>query len=159
MAFTIESNIQLPPITQVDITPMTDLGRQTWGRDPIYGYAQFIYAKATAAATVGQPVTIDQYNQTGVLTVTTARGKIGIAMATVAINSYGWFQIWGAAVVKSNTAVAQARVYATAVAGTVDDAVSATNAIDGAVYKTADGIPSAGFAVIDLNYPQMNGNG
>ena len=74
-------------------------------------------------------------------------------------NQFGWYQISGAAVAKSGAAVANASVYVTATAGTVDDAVVATDKVDGARYKTADGTPSAGLAVLQLARPSLNGNG
>lgn len=159
MAYTVESNLGLPPITQTDTVQMTDLGRKTAAKDPTYGYGEFVYVKATAAIAVGQPVLFDTYGATGILAVTTSRGLIGIAMAAIASGSYGWVQVLGNAVVKAGTVVANTAVYATAVAGTLDDAVSATNKLDNAIFKTADGTPAAGFAVAQIEYPSMTGNG
>jgi hypothetical protein len=80
-------------------------------------------------------------------------------MSANVANQFGWYQISGSAVVKAGTVAANASVYVTATAGTVDDAVVATDKIDGARFKTADGTPAAGFAVVELSRPALNGNG
>ena len=84
---------------------------------------------------------------------------MAFAMGTVALNSYGWYQIAGIAVAKSGTVAATALVYLTAVAGTIDDAVSATNKLEGALTRSTDGTPSAGFCLVQCSRPSANGNG
>ena len=80
-------------------------------------------------------------------------------MSANVANQFGWYQISGAAVIKAGTVAANGSVYATATAGTVDDAVVSGDKVDGARFKTADGTPSAGFAYCQLARPSLNGNG
>jgi len=159
MPYTIESNFGLQAITSSDTVALTDMGRKVVGRDATYGYGEFVHIKATAAITVGQAVLFDAYNSTGVLATTTSRGLVGFAMASIASGSFGWVQVFGNAVVVSTTAVASNIVYASATPGTVLSTVSATNQIDNAIFKTANGTPAAGFAVAQIAYPAMTGKG
>jgi len=136
------------------------LGTIRRGQDPVYGEGEFIYLRGVASTAVGDLVVYDQ--RSGVATtraVAGSRGPVAVAMSANVANQYGWYQISGAAVVNSNTAVANASVYVTATPGQVDDAVVATDKVDGARYKTASGTPSAGFAVLQLSRPALNGNG
>lgn len=127
--------------------------------DPTYGEGEFIYLKGLASTAVGEAVIYDQYANTTKRGVANDRGPVGVAMSANVASQYGWYQIKGSAVVKSATVAAGGAVFLTATAGTVDDAVVSTDKIDGARFKTADGTPAAGFAVVELDRPSANGNG
>lgn len=145
---------------ETSTTANAPLGTIRRGNDSTYGEGEFIYLRGVASTAVGDLVIYDQ--RSGVATTRTvagSRGPVAVAMSANVAGQYGWYQISGAAVVNSNTAVANASVYVTATAGQVDDAVVSTDKVDGARYKTASGTPAAGFAVLQLSRPSLNGNG
>ena len=80
-------------------------------------------------------------------------------MSANVANQQGWYQIAGSAVITAGTVAANGNVYVTATAGSVDDAVVAGDKVDGARFKTADGTPAAGQAIVQLDRPSLNGNG
>lgn len=127
--------------------------------DEVYGEGEFVYLKGVASTVVGSVVIFDQKLATTTLAVAGSRGPAAVAMSANVANQFGWYQVSGSAVAKANTVVANASVYAASPAGSVDDAVVATDKIDGARFKTADGTPAAGFAVLQLARPSLNGNG
>lgn len=135
------------------------LGKRIRGLDPVYGEGEFIYLKGLALTAVGEVVIYDQNANTTKRAVAGDRGPCAVSMSANVANQYGWYQIAGAAITKSAAAAANASPYLTAAAGTIDDAVVAGDKIDGARYKTADGTPSAGFAIVQLDRPSLNGNG
>jgi hypothetical protein len=146
-------------LSNVDTTPTQSVGTITQGFDVTMGAGEFIYLKGVASTVVGSTVIYDTYANTTVLTVAGSRGPVAVALAASVANTYGWYQIGGAAVIKAGTVLAGGNVYATATAGQVDDAVVAGDKIDGARLKTADGTPSAGLAIAELARPSMSANG
>jgi hypothetical protein len=77
-------------------------------------------------------------------------------MSANVASQYGWYQISGAAVVNVAAGFAAAAdVYATATAGTLDDAVVAGDLIAGLVGVTAIGTPTAGTAVMQAQNPTI----
>jgi hypothetical protein len=135
------------------------LGTIVKAQDPVYGEGEFIYLKGVASTVAGDVVVYDQRAGTTTRSVAGSRGPCAVALAPVLANQYGWYQVSGAAVVKSAAGTANSSVYVTATAGTVGTTVVATDKMDGARYKTADGTPAAGFAVLQLARPSLNGNG
>lgn len=136
------------------------IGLRTKGFDPTYGEGEFIYLKGISPTIAGSTVIYDEAANTTTLIVAGSRGPCAVAMSANVANQFGWYQIAGAASVKVAAAVAAgAAPYATATAGSIDDAVVATDKIDGARFKTADGTPAAGFALAQLDRPALNGNG
>lgn len=160
MAYTITTHLLgFQPIATTDTTQNHALGTIVAATDSTYGAGEFVYLKGVASTVVGDMVIFDQYAGTTTRTVAGSRGPTAVAMSINIASQYGWYQIAGATVAKSATAAANAAVYVTATAGTIDDAVVATDKIDGARYKTADGTPSAGFAILQLDRPHASGNG
>jgi hypothetical protein len=162
----------LPPITDTRLTTPVNvldqaqedqanlLGRRVRAFDPTYGEGEFIYLRGVASTIVGAAVIYDEFAKTTKLAVAGDRGPVAIAMSINLLNFSGWYQISGAAVIKAAAAVAAgAAVYWTATPGAVDDAVVATDKVSGMRFKTADGTPAAGFAVIELDRPSANGDG
>lgn len=151
-------------ITETSTTQKLTLGTIIEAKDvdtTLYGVGEFIYLKGVASTAIGDQVTYDLDAMTTTRTVAGTRGNIAYAMSANVANQFGWYQIAGTTVVKTgaNTVVALARPYATATAGTIDDAVVAGDAIDNARFITANGTPAAGFALMQINRPSMNGNG
>jgi hypothetical protein len=164
MAYTKTSTeVGFPPITssvaQGDYVKTPAIGTIAKFTDPTFGTGEFIWLNGVANTVVGSLIVYDQFAGTTTLSVVGSRGPVAVAMSANVASQQGWYQISGAAVVKSGTVAANGSVYATATAGVVDDAVVAGAKIDGAVFKTADGTPSSGFAIVQLDRPSMNGNG
>lgn len=170
-----------PDLTAVDNVQRYPAGTRIRGFDAALGYGEFVYLKGLASTAVGESV---KYDESGVTTrtVVATRGPIAIALtANTSATNWGWYQVYGIAVAKTGTVAADAAVFATATAGTMDDAVAATGKIDGATTMTADGAGAttvagfvvsqagsisqasytvaAGTALVSLAYPVMNGNG
>jgi len=147
------------PIANTETTQYHPIGTIVKAKDPTYGEGEFVYLKGLASTVVGSAVIYDQYANTTTLAVAGSRGPVAIAMSANVASQYGWYQIGGSAVIKALTVAANGNVYLTATAGTVDDFTVAGDKIDGARFKTADGTPSAGFAIAQINRPALNANG
>ena len=84
-------------------------------------------------------------------------GPVAVALAAVGAAQFGWFQISGKAVGKALAGyVDNALVYATATAGSVDDAVVAGDRVKNAKGASAVGTPSAGLAEFEIQRPFMD---
>lgn len=150
--------VGLPPVTDTDTTQKVAIGTRAKAFDPTYGEGEFIYLKGVANTIVGSVVAYDEYANTTTLTLAATRGPVAVAMSANVASQYGWYQVRGAAVVATAAAVvAGTPAYTTATAGKVDDAVVAGSGIDGMVFKTADGTPSAGLAVAQIAEPSASG--
>lgn len=159
MTFKIVNLIGASEIGSVDTAKRHPLGTRARGNDPTYGQGEFIYLKGVASTAAGNAVIYDNNAGTTTRTVAGSRGPVAIALAATVANTYGWYQIGGTAVVTAGTVAAGGNVYVTATGGSLDDAVVAGDKIDGARFKTADGTPAAGQAVVELAFPALNGNG
>jgi hypothetical protein len=158
----IEADIINQKIDETSTTQNFPLGKIIRANDKdttAYGVGEFIYLKGVASTAIGEPVIYNLSSGTTTRAVAGSRGNIAIAMSANVANQYGWYQISGNCVVKTGTVVANALPYLTATAGTLDDAVVSGDKIDNANYKTANGTPSAGFALLQANRPSANGNG
>lgn len=167
MAFVpMTPSLGIPPIDQT-LAAFTGAGRSTpWkigdvikAVDPVLGVAEFIYLQGLAATALGELVIYDHNAGTTKRAVAADRGPCAVAMSANVASQFGWYQITGLAKIKSGVVAAGGAVYLTATPGTVDDAVVATDKVDGARFKTADGTPAAGFAYAMLDRPSLNGNG
>lgn len=145
-----------PNLTNVDTTQRFPLGTRVRGIDPVYGEGEFIYCRGVASGVLGDAVVFDENFQV-TRTVLASRGSFAVALAAVLANQFGWYQVYGQAVVRSATAAADAKPQTTATAGQIDDLAAAGQDIAGARYMTADGTPSAGLAILELSYPSCNG--
>ena len=157
-----ESEIIPQGITETSTTQNLPLGKIINAVDKdttLYGVGEFIYLKGLASTAIGEPVIYDLDAGTTTRVVAGSRGNNAYAMSANVANQYGWYQIAGTTVVKTGTVASGARPYATATAGTLDDAVVSGDAIDNARFITANGTPSAGFALMQINRPSLNGNG
>lgn len=155
----VEAALGVQPIADTETVQKHPLGTTVRAVDETYGEGEFVYLKGVASTVVGSVVIFDQRAATTTLAVAGSRGPAAVAMSANVANQYGWYQVSGSAVAKAATVAANASPYVTATAGTIDDAVVSGDKIDGARFKTADGTPSAGFAVLQLARPSLNGNG
>ena len=115
---------------------------------------QYIYGQGVASCVEGSWVTLDEEAQATLLAAN-AKGRVGVAMGAVVASSYGFFQIYG----KTTTAKAltgfadNGDIYATATAGSIDDAVVAGDRVKGAWGRSA---VSGGVITAELSFPYMD---
>lgn len=158
MAFTIQNPMAgAQPIASWDTVQNHPFGTIVSATDPVYGSGEFIYLKGVASTVVGSVVTYNRDDHTTALLAANAIGPVAVAMSVCdAATDFGWYQISGKAVVKAGTVADNGNVYATATAGTVDDAVVAGDRVKGAKFASADGTPSAGLAECEIDRPFMD---
>jgi len=148
-------------IEGAETSPKVPVGTIVRGFDDVANAeGEYMYVQFNAATTEGQAVYLDLTNKS-VLADSAAHandgGPIGFALQAQAANSYGFVQIGGKAKAKAGAVVAGAKVFLTAVPGTVDDAVLAGNQLLCAEFDTADGTPAAGFAYVSCSRPNVQG--
>lgn len=149
-----EPVIGFQPIATTDTVQNHRLGTIVKAEDETYGGGEFIYLKGVASTVVGSWVTYNLDDGSTALLAANAIGPVAVAMSANVASQYGWYQISGKAVGKALTGyVDNALVWATATAGSVDDAV-----VDGDMVHLAKGAsaldtPSAGFAEFEISRP------
>jgi len=160
MAYTVtETTIGVQPIA-IDETTANQavaLGTIVQASDPDLGSGEFIYLKGLASTVVGSWVTYNSSDNTTTLLAANAIGPVAVAMSPCVANEFGWYQISGKAVGLALAGFADnANVYATATAGSVDDAVVAGDRVKLAKGASAVGTPSAGLAYFEIQRPFMD---
>lgn len=152
--------IGLQPIANTETTQAHPLGKRTQAVDNganANGIGEFIYLKGVANTVVGSWVTFNQDDGTTALLAANAIGPVAIAMSANVANQYGWYQIYGKAVGKVLAAFADdGNVYATATAGSVDDAIVAGDRVKEAKGASAIDFPATGMAEFEIQYPFMD---
>lgn len=145
------------PIAELSTVAAHRLGDRFKCWDPTYGLGEFIYLQGVASTAVGSWVTFNQDDGTTALLAANAIGPVAIAMSACVASRYGWYQIYGKAVGKALTGfVDNANVYATATAGSIDDAIVAGDLVKNAKGASAVDTPSAGLAEFEIQYPFMD---
>lgn len=101
-----------------DTTARQPLGMQVTAVDGYWGAGKFMYVKSTAAILKGSLCAWDEdYNAVLLPSAVTQGFPWGVAMAPMASGTYGWIQLEGRAVYKTNATVAADGVVAVAAAG------------------------------------------
>jgi len=145
------------PIAETSATQRHPLGTRVKATDPTYGGGEFIYLKGVANTAIGSWVTFNQDDNSTTLLAANAIGPVAVAMSANVASQYGWYQIYGKAIGKALAGYADnGLVYATATAGSVDDAVVAGDRVKLALGASAFDTPSAGFAEFEIQYPFMD---
>ncbi len=162
MTFTASTpNLGMPPIDS-HRTAATSAGRSTpWklghvieADDPDYGMGEFVYLKGVASTVLGSWVVYNPDDWSTVLLGADMIGSVAVAMAPTVANEFGWYQIKGKAIGKVLAGfVDNANVYATATAGSVDDAIVAGDRVKNAKGASAVGTPAAGLAEFEIDRP------
>lgn len=94
------------------------LGLKVTAVDPFWGLGEFVYYKSNDAVLKGSVVMWDEVGQLTLLPSTVTQGfPWGVAMAPMASGTFGWVQVAGRAVYKTNATVAADGVLAIAAAG------------------------------------------
>jgi hypothetical protein len=122
-----------------------------------YGAGDFIYLLGVASTVVGSFVTFNQDDNSTALLAANAIGPVAVAMSINVASQYGWYQISGKAVGKCLSGYADnGLVYATATAGSIDDAVVSGDRVKLALGASAIGTPSSGLAEFEIQRPFMD---
>lgn len=158
MAYTIiENRLGQTRITSVDTEAKVPVGTIVRATDPTYGAGEFIYLKGAATVARGSWVTYNLDDGSVTLLAANAIGPVAVAMAATVASTWGWYHIQGKAVGKALAAFADnANVYATATAGSVDDAVVAGDRVKRAKGASAVDTPSTGLAEFEIDRPFMD---
>lgn len=158
MAYTIAENTLVgQAFDEVSTTAKHALGLVVRAKDPTYGAGEFIYLKGVASTAVGSWVTYNADDNSTALLAANAIGPVAVAMAATVADTYGWYQISGKAVGKALASYADnGLVYATATAGSIDDAVVAGDRVKLAKGASAVGTPSTGLAEFEIQRPFMD---
>lgn len=158
MAYIIsDARIGLPAITDTGTTKLVPLGTIVEAFDPTYGSGEFIYLLGVASTTANSWVTFNADDYSTALLAANAIGPVAVAMSANVASQYGWYQITGKAIGKAAASYADnGLVYATATAGTVDDAVVAGDRVKNALGASAVDTPSTGLAEFEIQRPWMD---
>lgn len=147
----------LQAIGDTSTTQQHELGLICQANDSTYGSGEFIYLLGVASTTANSWVTYNADNFGTALLAADAIGPVAVAMSANVASQYGWYQIQGKAVGKALTSYADnALVYATATAGSIDDAVVAGDRVKRAKGASAVGTPSTGLAEFEIDRPFMD---
>lgn len=156
MAFLISdaSPVGGQAIAETSTVQRHPLGTIARAVDPTYGAGEFIYLAGVASTAVGSWVTYNLDDGSTALLAANAIGPVAVAMSANVASQYGWYQISGKAVGKALASYADnALVYATATAGSVDDAVVAGDKVRLAKGASAVDTPSTGLAEFEISRP------
>ena len=149
--------IGVQPIADTDTVQNHPLGKIVCAQDPTYGEGEFIYLKGVASTVVGSFVTYNMDDGSTALLAANAIGPVALAMSINVAGQYGWYQIQGKAVGKVLASFADnANCYATATAGSADDAVVAGDRIKRCKGASAIDTPSTGLAELEIDRPFMD---
>jgi hypothetical protein len=145
-------------IAETDTVQRHALGTIVDAYDPVYGAGEFVYLAGVASTAVGSWVTFNRDDGTTALLAANAIGPVAVAMsANDAATKFGWYQITGKAIGLCLALFADnGNVYATATAGSVDDAVVAGDRVKNAKGASAIGTPSGSFAEFEIDRPFMD---
>ena len=158
MAFIHTSHrLGLQRLDETSTTQNHELGLIVQAEDPTYGSGEFIYLLGLAATAVGSWITYNADDFSTTLLAANAIGPVATAMSANVASQYGWYQIQGKAVGKVAAGfVDDANVYATATAGTVDDAIVAGDRVKRAKGASDIDTPSTGLAEMEIDRPFMD---
>lgn len=162
MAYSVNYVPQMAPIgiqgiSETSTVQNHPLGFRTRAYDASYGEGEFIYLLGLANTAIGSVVTYAADDFSTALLAANAIGPVAVAMSANVADQYGWYQIYGKGVAKVLAAFADnANCYATATAGSIDDAVVAGDLVKNMKGASAIGTPDTGLAEIEMQYPFMD---
>jgi hypothetical protein len=156
----VNSSVIPQAIDETSTTQLLPLGTRVRAYDvasTAYGEGEFIYLKGVASTVLGSIVTYAQDDNSTALLVANAIDPVAVSMSDNVASSYGWYQIFGKAVGKVLTGfLDNANCYATATAGSIDDAVVAGDRVKCMKGASAINTPATGLAELDIQYPYMD---
>lgn len=152
-----ENRLGQSQIGSVDTAAAVPVGTIVTATSPDYGSGEFIYLSGVASTAEGSWVTYNMDDGSTALLAANAIGPVAVAMGATVASTWGWYQIHGKAVGAALTGfVDNANVYATATAGSIDDAVVAGDRVKRAKGASAVDTPSAGLAEFEIDRPVMD---
>jgi hypothetical protein len=152
-----ENRLGQPKIGTVSTTEAVPVGTIVQAMHQDYGQGEFIFLAGVASTAEGSWVTYSMDDGSTALLAANAIGPVAVAMGATVASTYGWYQIGGKAVGKAAASYADnGLVYATATAGTVDDAVVAGDRVKRAKGASAVDTPSTGLAEFEIDRPFMD---
>lgn len=113
MTFAVHTLAGAQPIADTSTTRKHPLGTLVQATDPTYGQGEFMYLLGVASTVAGSLVT---YNATSHLTAlsptgaTTDGAPLAVALSANVASQYGWYQIFGLAVVKKTAVTVNPQV-------------------------------------------------
>jgi hypothetical protein len=143
------------PLETVGTTQLHPLGTIVGTTSVLYGPGEAIYLQGVASTVAGDIVI---YNGSYATTRAVARSKgpVAVAIGACVASNYGWYILTGLCPAMAGTiAAADSQAYVGATAGTGEDTVVTGDFISGAVWKTQDGTPAAGKAVLFVNRSKL----
>ena len=146
----------LRPIAETSDTQWHPLGTLATAVDNTYGVGQFVYLLGVASTAAGDVVAYNMKTGVTVRAVhggATSTGPLAVAMSDNLAGYYGWYAVFGAVPVVAATVAADAPLYLTATAGTVDDAAVTGDKISGMISRAAT---SSGYATCQLAFPEIS---
>jgi len=130
-----------------DATQRQQLGIVLVGVDPFWGTGEFVYIKSNDAILKGSLVTWDETYQGTLLPSTANQGfQFGVAMNAIPSGSFGWLQIGGRCVYKTNATVAADAAIGVAAAG-----IAGTNAAGKQLLNTRNRVSATGTLALNAN--------
>lgn len=145
--------------TQIDSSAQYPIGTIIYAHNNTLSTAcAFRYARGVASVAAGDACVLPIADEAAVrLTLSITGGLVGFAMAAVVADKYGWFQVGGRATANVAASFAADKfVFATATAGTVDDAAGATKVqLIGARSESAIDTPATDQAYVDIWFPSI----
>jgi hypothetical protein len=152
-----ENALGFSQIDVVDTVATVPLGTIVRARHLTYGMGEFIYLQGVASTAIGSWVTYNADNWATTLLAPNAIGPVAVAMSATVASRFGWYQISGKAIGLALAGyVDNALVYATATAGSIDDAVVSGDRVKNALGASALGVPSGSFAEFEIHRPFMD---
>lgn len=136
-----------------DTTQRCQLGLEVTAVDPFWGLGKFVYVKSNDAILKGSLCMWDEVYTSVLLPSTTLQGfPFGVAMAPMSAAKYGWLQVAGRAVYKTNATVAADVSVAVAAAG-----IAGTLATGKQLVNVRNRIAATG--TVTVTAQTTNGNG
>lgn len=133
-----------------DTVQRLPLGVELEAVDPFWGHGVFLYVKSNDAILKGSVCVWDETMQATLVANTANLGfALGVAMAPMAAGTYGWLQVAGRAVYKTNATVAADAAIGIAAAG-----ILGTNAAGKQVLGCRNRVAATGTKTVAANTQQ-----
>lgn len=137
--------------SEVDSTQKHELGTRACDASG----NEFIYLKGLDATVIGSVVSFDEVHVTALADANDV-GRIGVAMASIVTDTFGWYQIYGfcekVLAINDGDCAADVQVFLTATDAHVDDVDVAGDAIIGMISRVAETVTEDQIGA-ELNYP------
>lgn len=128
------------------------LGTKVTAVDPYWGTGEFVYVKSADVIIKGSLVMWDEAYNGALLPTTANQGfPFGVAMAPMASGTFGWLQVSGRAVYKTNATVAADTAIGVATAG-----IAGTNTTGKQLVNVRNRIAATGTVTVTANVVASN---